>query len=110
MNKIKLDLLGTDGKARVNRVNLNNHEFLTPIFMPVATRGSIKSLNLENLSETNIILGNTYHLYLRPGLDIIKKFDGFLQIQEDFRVGPYLTLRQMKEFYLKMYMMALNFL
>ena len=41
MNKIKLDLLGTDGKARVNRVNLNNQEFLTPIFMPVATRGSI---------------------------------------------------------------------
>ena len=40
--------------------------------MPVATRGSIKSLNLENLSETNIILGNTYHLYLRPGLDVIK--------------------------------------
>ena len=76
MNNIKLDLLGTDGKARVNRVNLNNHEFLTPIFMPVATRGSIKSLNLENLSETNIILGNTYHLYLRPGLEVIKKFNG----------------------------------
>jgi len=76
MNNIKLDLLGADGKARVNRVNLNNHEFLTPIFMPVATRGSIKSLNLENLSETDIILGNTYHLYLRPGLEVIKKFNG----------------------------------
>ena len=44
--------------------------------MPVATRGSIKSVNLEQLSDTKIILGNTYHLYLRPGLDIIKDFGG----------------------------------
>ena len=76
MNNINLELLAVDGKARVNKVKINNHEFNTPIFMPVATRGSIKSVNLEQLSDTKIILGNTYHLYLRPGLDIIKDFGG----------------------------------
>ena len=76
MNNINLELLAVDGKARVNKVKINKHEFNTPIFMPVATRGSIKSVNLEQLSDTKIILGNTYHLYLRPGLDIIKDFGG----------------------------------
>ena len=42
MNNIKLDLLAIDGKARVNKVKINKHEFKTPIFMPVARRGSIK--------------------------------------------------------------------
>ena len=76
MNNINLELLAVDGKARVNKVKINKHEFNTPIFMPVATRGSIKSVNLEELSDTKIILGNTYHLYLRPGLEIIKDFGG----------------------------------
>ena len=56
MNNINLELLAVDGKARVNKVKINNHEFNTPIFMPVATRGSIKSVNLDQLSDTNIIL------------------------------------------------------
>ena len=76
MNKINLKTIATDGKARVNKVKIDKHEFKTPIFMPVATRGSIKSVNLDQLSDTKIILGNTYHLYLRPGLDIIKDFGG----------------------------------
>ena len=46
MNEINLELLAVDGKARVNKVKINKHEFNTPIFMPVATRGSIKSVNL----------------------------------------------------------------
>ena len=76
MNNIKLELLAVDGKARVNKVKINKHEFKTPIFMPVATRGSIKSVNLDQLSDTKIILGNTYHLLLRPGIELIKKFNG----------------------------------
>ena len=77
MNNIKLELLAVDGKARVNKVRINKHEFNTPIFMPVATRGSIKSVNLEQLSDTNIILGNTYHLYLRPGQEVSRTFEDF---------------------------------
>ena len=76
MNNINLELLAVDGKARVNKVKINKHEFNTPIFMPVATRGSIKSVNLEQLSDTKIILGNTYHLYLRPGTEVINHAGG----------------------------------
>ena len=50
----------------------------TPVFMPVGTRGSVKSVSPEELlaAGTRIILGNTYHLYLRPGCDVIRRFAG----------------------------------
>ena len=76
MNKIILKTEATDNKARVNQVSINNKNFSTPTFMPVATRGALKSLPFKYLENTDIVLGNTYHLYLRPGLDVIKKFNG----------------------------------
>lgn len=76
MNNIDIKTLAQDGKARVNEVTINNKTFTTPIFMPVATRGALKSLPLNYLDNTEIILGNTYHLFLRPGLDVISKFNG----------------------------------
>ena len=76
MNNINLRTIGIDGKARVNEVQINSKSFQTPSFMPVATRGSIKSLPLDYLKKTDVLLANTYHLYLRPGLEVIKEFDG----------------------------------
>lgn len=76
MNSYKFETIAIDKKARVNKVNINGKEFLTPIFMPVATRGSIKSLPLDYLQNSKILLANTYHLYLRPGLDVIKRSNG----------------------------------
>ncbi len=66
MNDIELKTIARDGKARLNEVTLNNKSFQTPLFMPVATRGALKSLPFNYLEDTDIILANTYHLYLRP--------------------------------------------
>ena len=76
MNTIEFNNIVTDGEARVNEVSINNKSFNTPIFMPVATRGSIKSLPLTSLKNFPVLLGNTYHLYLRPGLKTIQQFGG----------------------------------
>lgn len=67
-----------DGRARLGTMTLAHGEVQTPIFMPVGTVGSVKSLVPEDLKAlgAEIILGNTYHLYLRPGMDVIKKFGG----------------------------------
>lgn len=53
-------------------------EIDTPIFMPVGTQGTVKAITVEHLNQikAQIILGNTYHLYLRPGLDVLRKFNG----------------------------------
>lgn len=75
---MKFELLNTDGRARLGRLHLNHGIVETPIFMPVGTYGAVKSLSPEDLIENNaqIILGNTFHLWLRPGLDIFEKFAG----------------------------------
>lgn len=64
--------------ARAGCLTLAHGAVETPIFMPVGTAGSVKALTPEHLAELNaqIILGNTYHLYLRPGCDVIEKFGG----------------------------------
>lgn len=65
--------------ARAGRINTDHGEILTPIFMPVGTVGSVKGIDirmLENDVKAQIILGNTYHLYLRPGLDILESAGG----------------------------------
>ncbi len=66
------------GQARAGTVTTSHGEIKTPIFMPVGTRGSVKSLWQEDLERMNaqIILGNTYHLYLRPGHELIEKMGG----------------------------------
>lgn len=76
MNNIKVNTIAKDGNARLNEVTVNGKVFKTPLFMPVATKGALKSLPFKYLEQTDIILGNTYHLYLRPGLDVIKEFNG----------------------------------
>jgi queuine tRNA-ribosyltransferase len=75
---MKYELLKTDGKARRGRLTLNHGVVETPIFMPVGTYGSVKAMSPSELDEIDaqIILGNTFHLWLRPGTDILDKFGG----------------------------------
>jgi len=74
------ELLKTDArsKARLGRVTTAHGVIDTPVFMPVGTQASVKALDPRELQEmgTQIILGNTYHLYIRPGLDIIREAGG----------------------------------
>ncbi len=74
------ELLATDrhSKARRGRLTTAHGVIDTPAFMPVGTQGSVKGVSPRELRELNaqIILGNTYHLFVRPGLDVIKHFGG----------------------------------
>ena len=75
---LEFKLLKTDGPARRGRLMLNHGVVETPIFMPVGTYGSVKAMSPTELHEIDaqIILGNTFHLWLRPGLDVMAKFGG----------------------------------
>jgi len=75
---MKFTLLTTDGHARRGRLELAHGVIETPIFMPVGTYGSVKAMSPVELEEIHaqIILGNTFHLWLRPGLEIIRRFGG----------------------------------
>ena len=69
----------TFSKARTGVINTDHGEIKTPIFMPVGTAGTVKSVqqsDLEDQINAQIILGNTYHLYLRPGIDLLEKVGG----------------------------------
>jgi queuine tRNA-ribosyltransferase len=74
------ELLATDrhSKARRGRLTSAHGEIDTPAFMPVGTQGSVKGVSPRELRElhSQIVLGNTYHLFVRPGLDVIKHFGG----------------------------------
>src|SRR5690625_604712 len=66
-------------KARTGKIATDHGNIDTPVFMPVGTVGSVKGISSELLAreiKAEIILGNTYHLYLRPGLEIINKAGG----------------------------------
>lgn len=71
-------LEATDERARTGSIHTEKGTIYTPVFMPVGTQASVKSLDPKDLTELNaqIILGNTYHLYLRPGVELIKDFGG----------------------------------
>ena len=75
---MKYTLLNTDGKARRGRLTLNHGTVETPIFMPVGTYGTVKAMSPLELHEigAEIILGNTFHLWLRPGTEVLDKFGG----------------------------------
>ncbi|MCK5742487.1 MAG: tRNA guanosine(34) transglycosylase Tgt [Chlorobi bacterium] len=74
----KLEKTSDDSKARAGKLFTDHAVIETPIFMPVGTQGTVKALDQRTLKEvgSQIILGNTYHLYLRPGNDVMSKFGG----------------------------------
>jgi len=91
MTQFKYELLGTSGAARRGRVHAAHGEIETPAFMPVGTYGTVKAMTPEEVSGlgADIILGNTFHLMLRPGDEIIREhggLHGFMNWQ-----GPILT-------------------
>jgi queuine tRNA-ribosyltransferase len=75
---LRFDLLSTDGLARRGRLTLNHGVIETPTFMPVGTYGTVKGVLPRDLDAmgAEVILGNTFHLWLRPGLEVIKTFGG----------------------------------
>jgi queuine tRNA-ribosyltransferase len=75
---LRFDLLSTDGLARRGRLTLNHGVIETPTFMPVGTYGTVKGVLPRDLQAmgAEVILGNTFHLWLRPGLEVIKTFGG----------------------------------
>ena len=75
---LQFELLRTEGAARRGRLTLNHGVVETPIFMPVGTYGTVKGVTPASLEEmgAQIILGNTFHLWLRPGLDVMRRFGG----------------------------------
>jgi len=75
---MKFDLLATDGRARRGTLTLAHGVVQTPIFMPVGTYGAVKTMAPRDLDEVGaqIILGNTFHLWLRPGPAVLEKLGG----------------------------------
>jgi queuine tRNA-ribosyltransferase len=77
---IDFKILATEGKARAGVLNTRRGEIETPVFMPVGTAGTVKGIRFEQLEspdlDARIILGNTYHLWLRPGIETIKQCGG----------------------------------
>lgn len=71
-------MIKEDSGARLGRVTTAHGSFPTPVFMPVGTRAAVKALSTDDLKEldVDIILANTYHLYLRPGHELIRKLRG----------------------------------
>ena len=80
-----------ESKARRGRLTTRHGMIETPAFMPVGTQGAVKAVTPRELRElrAQIILGNTYHLFVRPGLDVIKTFGGLHQFMN--WDGPILT-------------------
>ena len=76
--RMRFALLGTDGAARRGRLEFSRGAVETPAFMPVGTYGTVKAMTPEQLVEVGaqIVLGNTFHLYLRPGLEVIEAHGG----------------------------------
>ena len=78
MSRMQFELLGNDGAARRGRLRFPRGTVETPAFMPVGTYGSVKAMKPVDIIETGaqIILGNTFHLFLRPGLEVIRAHGG----------------------------------
>ncbi len=78
MSHLNFHVQHTDGQARLGSLETAHGSFETPMFMPVGTRACVKALTMQQVRDigAQIILGNTYHLMLRPGKDLIKKAGG----------------------------------
>jgi queuine tRNA-ribosyltransferase len=81
---LDFELLNTEGHARRGRMTLNHGVVQTPVFMPVGTYGTVKGVTPRSLEEmgAQIILGNTFHLWMRPGLDVLKHFGGLHRFEQ----------------------------
>ena len=90
--KFELQYKDTKTNARAGLITTDHGVIETPIFMPVGTQGSVKAVHMTELKEdikAQIILGNTYHIYLRPGLEILKQAGGLHKFNS--WNGPILT-------------------
>ena len=89
--KIKYELIKKDNNARLGKLHTNHGTVETPMFMPVGTLANVKTLTPEQVKATNagVILSNTYHLWLRPGEDIVNKAGGLHKFMN--YDGPILT-------------------
>ncbi len=77
--KFEIEALDPNSKARAGVITTDHGQIETPIFMPVGTVASVKAVHFHELKEdikAQIILGNTYHLYLRPGIDVLERAGG----------------------------------
>ena len=76
--EFSFELIAQDDKARLGKINTSRGIIETPAFMPVGTQGTVKGVFTDDIIKTHsqIILGNTYHLMLRPGIKILKEFNG----------------------------------
>ncbi len=111
MNRpIDWKVAATDGYARAGELRTRRSVIKTPVFMPVGTQGAVKGIRFEWLEEelgAQIILGNTYHLFLRPGMDVIRTLGGlhkftswdrtFLTDSGGFQVFSLTDLRKLTE-------------
>jgi queuine tRNA-ribosyltransferase len=106
---MKFDLENISGKARKGMIETDHGQIPTPIFMPVGTQGTVKAMTPQDLTDVGarIILGNAYHLYLRPGQEMVKKAGGLhrfinwerpiLTDSGGFQVFSLAELRKIKE-------------
>lgn len=87
----QIEFKDTKSKARLGRISTPHGEVQTPLFMPVGSKGAIKTLSPQDLKEIGVemILSNTYHLYLRPGYELIEKAGGLHRFMS--WEGPILT-------------------
>jgi queuine tRNA-ribosyltransferase len=78
MHHVRFTVEKTESSARAGKIETDHGVIETPMFMPVGTQGSVKALEQRELRElgAQIILGNTYHLYLRPGVEVLKAMGG----------------------------------
>ena len=81
---LEFEVLKTEGHARRGTLTLNHGVVQTPIFMPVGTYGTVKGVMPQSLHDmgAQIILGNTFHLWMRPGLDVMKQFGGLHRFEQ----------------------------
>ena len=91
MSSFSFSLKAKSGQARRGELKTKNGVIQTPAFMPVGTAATVKAMHLEDVAKSGaeIILGNTYHLMLRPGEDVIEKMGGLHKFMN--WKGPILT-------------------
>src|SRR5918992_712703 len=79
-SSLSFDVQAQEGEARAGIITTRRGPIETPVFMPIGTAGTVKGIRFEELEasdlDAKIILGNTYHLWLRPGIDVIKACGG----------------------------------